>query len=98
MSLRKNVSVVPIVPVEFNAEDLLPIAEVARRLHVDVAWVREKCRRRCPNPIPVYNLGRHLLFDWRQVSEWIRNCPRPIHAPHKRRTKERIELVKKRAA
>jgi hypothetical protein len=73
--------------VEFNPADLLPIEEVARCLHQDVAWVREKCRRRCPNPIPVYNLGRHLLFDWRQVSEWIRNCPRPVHARHVRRKK-----------
>jgi len=24
-------------------------------------------RRRCPNPIPVYNLGRHLVFDWIKV-------------------------------
>ena len=72
---------------EFNPADLLPIEELARRLHTDVAWVREKCRRRCPNPIPVFNLGRHLLFDWRQVSEWIRNCPRPVHARHVRRTK-----------
>ena len=46
----------------FNPADLLPLEEVARRLHVDVAWVREKVRRRCPNPMPVYNLGRHLLL------------------------------------
>ncbi len=71
----------------FNDEDLLPIEELARRLHHDVAWVREKCRRRCPNPIPVFNVGRHLLFDWTQVSEWIRSTPRPIHARHVRRKK-----------
>ena len=74
-------------PLEFNPVDLLPIEEVARRLHADVAWVREKCRRRCPNPIPVYNLGRHLLFNWADVSEWIRNTPRPIHARHVRKKK-----------
>jgi hypothetical protein len=87
--------VVPVSSVEFSPADLIPIEEVARRLHNTVAWVREKCRRRCPNPIPVYNLGRHLLFDWTQVSEWIRNTPRPIHAAHKRRTKEQIEKDKK---
>lgn len=86
-------------------EDLLPIEELAKRLHQTVAWVREKCRRRCPNPIPVYNLGRHLLFDWTQVSEWIRSSPRPVHASHKRRwrkkpqeEKERLHVVKKVAA
>jgi hypothetical protein len=83
--------------VEFNPSDLLPIEEVARRLHTDVAWVREKCRRRCPNPIPVYNLGRHLLFDWQQVSAWIVNSPRPVHAAHRRRTKEQIEAAEKKA-
>src|SRR5579863_2935512 len=70
-----------------SPENLLPIEELAKRLHQTEAWVREKCRRRCPNPIPVYNLGRHLLFDWVQVSGWIRNTPRPAHARHRRRKK-----------
>lgn len=38
-------------------------------------------------PIPVHNLGRHLLFDWVQVSEWIRNTPRPVQTRHVRRQK-----------
>lgn len=87
MSVRKTVAVASAQPVEFNPADLLPIEEVARRLHADVSWVREKVRRRCPYPIPVYNLGRHLLFNWAEVSEWIRKSPRPVHAPHVRRKK-----------
>jgi hypothetical protein len=75
----------------FNPEDLLTVEQLAQRLHTDAQWVREKCRRRCPYPIPVYNLGRHLLFDWSQVSEWIRNSPRPVHASHRRRTKKQIQ-------
>jgi hypothetical protein len=81
----------------FAPENLITIEEMARRLRPDVsekqgiAWVREKCRRRSPNPLPVFNLGRHLMFDWIQVSEWIRNSPRPVHAPHRRRTKEQTE-------
>src|SRR6266481_1344553 len=96
MSNRKSDSA-PAVVAPFNPEDLLPIEEIARRLcksmtlKEGVAWVREKCRRRCPNPIPVYNLGRNLVFDWTLVSEWIRKSPRPIHAPHHRRTKKQIE-------
>src|SRR6266436_9311068 len=82
---QKNV---PVVSAPIPPQDLIPIEELANRLHQTVAWVREKCRRRCPNPIPVYNLGRHLLFDWIQVSEWIRNSPRPIHARHHRRRKK----------
>jgi hypothetical protein len=69
----------------FVPDDLLSIEEVAARLRTDVAWVREKIRRRCPYPMPVFNLGRHLLFDWNAVSEWIRNAPRPVHVPHFRR-------------
>jgi hypothetical protein len=87
---QKNVTAIsaPIPP-----NDLITIEEMARRLRPDVspekgiAWVREKCRRRCANPIPVYNLGRHLMFDWIQVSEWIRNSSRPVHAYHNRRKK-----------
>ena len=90
MAIRKNVPAVSAV-VPFSPGDLVSIEEVARRLHADVPWVREKTRRRCPNPIPVHNLGRHLLFDWVKVSEWIRNSPRPIHAPHRRRTKAQMK-------
>jgi len=68
-------------------DQFISIEEVARRLHADVPYIREKCRRRCPNAIPVYNVGRHLLFDWAQVVEWVRKSPRPIHAPHRRRKK-----------
>jgi hypothetical protein len=75
----------------FQPENLLDIEEVARRLRNNVAWVREKVRRRSPNPMPVYNLGRHLLFDWDQVSEWIRNSPRLKHSAHRRRTKKQIQ-------
>ncbi len=71
--------------VGFNPDDLLAIEQVAARLRTEVAWVREKIRRRCPNPIPVFNLGRHLLFSWPAVCEWIRNAPRPVHAAHRRR-------------
>ena len=83
------------LPAAFNSEDLLPIEEIARRLcksmtlEDGVAWVREKCRRRCPNPIPVYNLGRNLLFDWTQVSEWIRETGRGhAHMKHYRTRKK----------
>ena len=77
---------------------------IARLLRPDLSpeegldWVREKCRRRCQNPMPVRNVGRHLLFDWVLVSEWINNSPRPVHAPHKRRTKEQIEADNTKAA
>ena len=80
---------VPLTPDQF-----ISIEEVARRLHADVPWVREKIRRRCPNPMPVFNLGRHLVFDWAQVVEWVRNSPRPVHAPHVRRKKKVVSMKK----
>jgi len=69
-------------------DQFISIEEVARRLHADVPWVREKIRRRCPNPMPVFNLGRHLVFDWAQVVEWVRKSPRPIHAAHRRHARK----------
>ncbi len=103
--VRKNVPALPQqIAAPIPPEDLITIEVMARRLRSDVpeaegvAWVREKCRRRCPNPIPVWNLGRHLLFDWVQVSEWIRNSPRPIHARHRRRKKTDVPSQMKKAA
>ena len=92
MAPQKNVSVVPAVLFSGTSplapDQFISIEEVARRLHAEVPWVREKIRRRCPNPIPVFNLGRHLVFDWAQVVEWVRRSPRPIHAAHRRRVKK----------
>jgi hypothetical protein len=84
-------SAVAEIPKSIPPEDLIPIEELAKRLHQKVSWVREKTRRRCANPIPVHNLGRHCLFYWPAVSEWIRNSPRPVHASHRRRTKKQID-------
>jgi hypothetical protein len=91
MVIRKLPVPVQSISAPIPPEDLITIEEMARRLRPDVspekgiAWVREKCRRRSANPIPVHNLGRHLMFEWTKVSEWIRNAPRPVHAPHRRR-------------
>jgi hypothetical protein len=95
---QKNAPAVVLSSAPIPPEDLISIEELVKRLHTDVQWVREKCRRRCPNPIPVWNLGRHLLFDWVQVSDWIRNSPRPVHAHHKRRKKTKDVLQIKKAA
>jgi hypothetical protein len=77
-------------------ENLITIEEMARRLRPDIspekgiAWVREKTRRRSPNPIPFHNLGRHVMFEWTAVSEWIRNLPRLVHAAHRRTRKLKV--------
>jgi len=84
-TLRARVSAPIPIDVSLAPDQFISIEQVARRLHADVPWVREKIRRRCPNPMPVFNLGRHLVFDWAQVVEWVRKSPRPIHAAHRRR-------------
>jgi len=73
----------------FSPDDLIAIEELAKRLHNTEAWVREKIRRRCQNPMPVHNLGRHLLFHWPAVCTWIQASPRPVHMKHVRRKKEK---------
>jgi hypothetical protein len=83
---RPRVATIPI-SIDASPDQFISIEEVARRLHAEVQWVREKIRRRCPNPMPVFNLGRHLVFDWTQVVEWVRRSPRPVHAAHRRRKK-----------
>jgi len=90
---KSDNNTVPQAPDQF-----ISIEEVARRLHADVPWVREKIRRRCPNPMPVFNLGRHLVFDWAQVVEWVRNSPRPVHAPHVRRKKAFLDEARNKLA
>jgi hypothetical protein len=68
------------------ADQFITIEEVARRLHTDVGWVREKIRRRCPNPMPAFNVGKHLLFSWPDVCTWIRETGRgEPHVKHSRR-------------
>jgi hypothetical protein len=79
---------------EYNPADLLSIKEVADRLRATPEWVREKIRRRCPNPMPVMNLGNHLLFHWPQVCAWMAEVGRgTAHAPHIRSKK--VTAIKK---
>jgi excisionase family DNA binding protein len=51
---------------------ILTPEELADRLKVELSWVRQKTRARCPNPIPCYRVGRYIRFDWLAVSEWLR--------------------------
>lgn len=89
--------------VQLLPSNLITKEELARRLKPDdplekgIAWIREKCRRRSPNPLPCYNLGRHLMFNWPEVCDWIRNSPRPVHAPHNRRRVDRRQTERRQA-
>jgi len=56
--------------------DLLTADELAARLKVKPAWVdgqtRKRAKIRHKEPLPVLRLGKHRLFSWVAVSEWIR--------------------------
>ena len=52
-------------------EDILTPEELAARLKVPEAWVFEKTRSRCRNPIPSLQLGRYVRFDWQAVVSWL---------------------------
>lgn len=100
MLKEKELPVVVAAP--FLPGTLITIQEVARRLRPDdppekgVPWVREKVRRRSPNPMPCYNLGKHLMFDWIKISDWVRESARPVHAPHNRRRVDRRQGPERR--
>ena len=95
MATQKNAPafVVP-ATTSIPLENLIPIEELAKRLHQTESWVRE-----VPPPLfesgPSYKLGRHLLFDWVRISEWNRNTPRPIHARHRCRKRTSDTSLKK---
>jgi hypothetical protein len=55
-------------------ENLITVQEMARRLRPDLSEEGGVSWVR-------------EMFDWIQVSEWIRSSPRPVHARHHRRKK-----------
>lgn len=71
MSHKKTVAISsPALPV-IEPADIITMPELAKRLKVSERWVYEKSRRRCPNPLPVINVGRYLRFHWPSVSAWL---------------------------
>lgn len=91
----------------YSPEDALSIEQVAAWLRPGVsegiAWVREKIRRRCANPIPVRNMGHALLFSKIEITNWLQNLERPRHAAHPPRRKKKqidagIAVAKRKAA
>lgn len=52
--------------------DILDIKELSKRLRVRPSCIHEWLRKRgTPDCLPVFKLGRHLRFSWREVSVWI---------------------------
>jgi hypothetical protein len=67
--------VVLAVPPTFPPIDpanILTPPQLAEGLHRDVRWLYEKTRLRCGDLLPCILTGRFLLFDWTEVSSWLR--------------------------
>jgi hypothetical protein len=87
-----------------NLGEILTPEELAQRLKVSLAWIKEKRRPRCPNPIPAIPIGKQIRFDWDSVVKWLEQCAaadaeslqdrRKNHVPQ-RRAKNVITFPKK---
>jgi hypothetical protein len=83
-----------------NLGEILTPEELAQRLKVSVAWITEKRRPRCPNPIPAIPIGKQIRFDWDNVVRWLEECAaadakslqqrRTNHVPQRRKLKSVI--------
>jgi hypothetical protein len=55
-----------------DVPQLVSLEELAERWHLPLTWLREACRSRCADPLPVYRCGRYVrvfigdpaLLDW----------------------------------
>jgi len=56
---------------ESASHDLLTVAEVAALLKLPVSWVYERTRRRGPERIPHFKLGKYLRFSEHEVLDWL---------------------------
>ena|ERR1700693_1814757 len=83
-----------------NLGEILTPEELAERLKVSVAWITEKRRPRCPNPIPALPIGKLIRFDWDSVVKWLEECAatdaksleqrRTKHVPQRRKPSKKV--------
>ena len=65
----------PSLPAIEPIPEVLGPKDVAALLDVDVAYVFEKTRSRCSNPLPSHSLGRYLRFFKHEVLAWLAAQP-----------------------
>jgi excisionase family DNA binding protein len=54
---------------------LLTVEEVAALLHVPVSWVYGRMRKRSPERLPAYRLGKYWRFREDEIHAWVkRQC------------------------
>jgi excisionase family DNA binding protein len=63
-----------------DAGRLLTVEEVAALLHVPVSWVYGRLRKRSPNRLPAYRLGKYWRFREDEIHAWVANLRGDPHA------------------
>jgi excisionase family DNA binding protein len=51
--------------------ELLTVKQVAALLQVPVSWVYGRLRKRSPEKLPGYRLGKYWRFDREEVLAWV---------------------------
>ena len=52
----------------FAPDDVITVAQLCERLHVNKTWVYEKKRKR---ELTAIRMGKYLRFSWAEVSAWL---------------------------
>lgn len=55
-----------------QAEELITVEELAKRLNVPVSWIYQRTRLG-PEAIPHVKMGKYVRFDWAEVVEFFRD-------------------------
>jgi hypothetical protein len=65
---------------------LVSLEQLAELWNLPITWLRENCRSRCSDPLPVYRMGRYVRADLKDPAllTWIRR--RHIRGNAKERT------------
>jgi excisionase family DNA binding protein len=71
MNLRKPILKASSMPRDGNR--LLTVGEVAELLHVHVSWVYGRMRKRSPERLPGYRLGKYWRFRAEEVLRWVQD-------------------------
>jgi len=52
---------------------LVSLEELAKLWGLPLSWLRESCRTRCADPLPVFRLGRYVRVDLsdQALAAWI---------------------------
>jgi excisionase family DNA binding protein len=56
----------------YDPDRLLTVEDMARRLQVSAAWVRDHATRKRPR-LPVVRVGKLLRFRREEIEQWIRD-------------------------